>query len=110
MSKDTKATPVWQADSAELFGGIELSEGVSIWSKVIMRAEVHYIKIGSFTNIQDFAMIHISSQETVIGDFCSITHHSTIHGANIGDNCLIGINSTIMDRAIIGRNLSLIHI
>ena len=104
MNKETKIKPVWQADSAELFGDIELSEGVSIWPKVVMRAEVHYIKIGSFTNIQDFAMIHISSQETVIGEFCSITHHSTIHGATIGDNCLIGINATVMDRAIVGSN------
>ena len=109
MNPNQKTSPVWQAKSAELFGSIEFSEGVSIWPKVVMRAETHFIKIGRLTNIQDFVMIHIGSCETVIGEFCSITHYSTIHGATIGNNCLIGINATVMDRAIIG-NLSLIHI
>ncbi|MEM7095483.1 MAG: gamma carbonic anhydrase family protein [Actinomycetota bacterium] len=55
------------------------------------------------TNIQDFVMVHIGATEpTIIGDFCSITHHCTIHGATIGDHCLIGINATIMDGAVIG--------
>ena len=99
-------SPVWQAASAELYGNIHLDEGVSIWPKVVMRAEMNHISIGSYTNIQDFAMIHISSAPTptIIGDYCSITHHCTIHGAKIGDNCLIGINAPIMDGAIIGSN------
>ena len=50
--------PVWQADSAELYGDIRLHEGVSVWPKVVMRAESDYIDIGAFTNIQDFTMIH----------------------------------------------------
>ena len=82
--------PVWQADSAELYGDIRLHEGVSVWPKVVMRAESDYIDIGAFTNIQDFTMIHIADCPTTIGAYCSITHHCTIHGATIGDNCLIG--------------------
>ncbi len=96
--------PIWQAASAELYGKIEISEGVSIWSNVVMRAESSHIEIGAFTNIQDFTMIHIADGPTVIGEYCSITHHCTIHGATIGDNCLIGINATIMDGAVIGEN------
>jgi carbonic anhydrase/acetyltransferase-like protein (isoleucine patch superfamily) len=96
--------PVWQADSAELYGDIRLHEGVSVWPKVVMRAESDYIDIGAFTNIQDFTMIHIADCPTTIGAYCSITHHCTIHGATIGDNCLIGINATIMDRAVVGDN------
>ena len=50
-------------------------------------------------------MIHVgSSTGTVIGAHCTITHHCTIHGCTIGDNCLIGINATIMDGAVIGEN------
>ena len=68
-----------------------------------MRAENARIEIGRMTNIQDFTMIHVgATQPTIIGDFCSITHHCTIHGATIGDNCLIGIDATIMDGAEIG--------
>ncbi|NKB97238.1 MAG: hypothetical protein GKR90_01885 [Pseudomonadales bacterium] len=49
-------------------------------------------------------MLHIGGQATIIGDYCSITHHCTIHGATIGNNCLIGINATVMDGAVIGDN------
>ena len=96
--------PIWQAASAELYGKIEIAEGVSIWSNVVMRAESSHIEIGAFTNIQDFTMIHIADGPTVIGEYCSITDHCTIHGATIGNNCLIGINATIMDGAVIGDN------
>jgi carbonic anhydrase/acetyltransferase-like protein (isoleucine patch superfamily) len=49
-------------------------------------------------------MIHIGfTNATEIGDFCSITHHATIHGCKIGDDCLVGINAVIMDGAEIGR-------
>nr|WP_277346033.1 hypothetical protein [Sneathiella chinensis] len=50
-------------------------------------------------------MIHIGDTTgTYIGNHCSITHHCTIHGCTIGDNCLIGINTTIMDGCVIGDN------
>ena len=49
-------------------------------------------------------MLHIGGVPTRIGAYCSITHHATIHGATIGDHCLIGINATIMDGAQIGAN------
>lgn len=96
--------PIWQAASAELYGKIKISQGVSIWSNVVMRAESSHIEIGAYSNIQDFTMIHIADGPTVIGQYCSITHHCTIHGATIGDNCLVGINATIMDGAVIGEN------
>lgn len=96
--------PIWQAPSAELFGKIIFAEGVSIWPQVVMRAESHRIEIGAYTNIQDFTMIHIGGGPTRIGAYCSITHHCTIHGATIGDQCLIGINATLMDGASVGAN------
>jgi carbonic anhydrase/acetyltransferase-like protein (isoleucine patch superfamily) len=71
----------------------------------VLRSEHEYISIGENTNIQDFAMIHVGyNTPTIIGANCSITHHCTIHGCVIEDNCLIGINATIMDGAVIGRN------
>ncbi|MEM7077438.1 MAG: gamma carbonic anhydrase family protein [Pseudomonadota bacterium] len=96
--------PIWQGPGSVLYGDVRCAEGVSIWPNVVMRAESHHIQIGAFTNVQDFSMIHIADCPTVIGAYCSITHHATIHGATIGDNCLIGINATIMDRAEIGAN------
>lgn len=92
-------------DSANLFGKISVGENASIWINVVARAEMAEISVGAYSNIQDFVMLHIgSSTGTHIGSHCSITHHCTIHGCTIGDNCLIGINSTIMDGCVIGDN------
>ena len=93
------------AASAELYGEIALATGSSVWPKVVMRAEAAHISVGAYTNIQDFVMIHFGADSaSEIGNYCSITHHVTIHGASIGDRCLIGINATIMDGAVIGEN------
>ena len=50
-------------------------------------------------------MVHIGGQSTLIGSYCSLTHHCTIHGATIGDHALIGINATVMDGAVLGDNV-----
>jgi len=98
-------SPAFVHDSALLYGKIRVEEGASIWANVVARAELEEIVIGKQTNIQDFVMLHVGSTTgTYIGEACSITHHCTIHGCTIGDNCLIGINSTIMDGAVIGDN------
>jgi carbonic anhydrase/acetyltransferase-like protein (isoleucine patch superfamily) len=92
-------------DSAYLYGKISVAQNASIWVNVVARAEYREIAIGPYTNIQDFVMLHVGNNTgTIIGSHCSITHHCTIHGATIGDNCLIGINSTIMDGCVIGAN------
>lgn len=97
--------PAYIHDSAHLYGKITIEENASIWINVVARAEHREIVIGSHTNIQDFVMLHIGDATgTYIGSHCSITHHCTIHGCTIGDNCLIGINSTIMDGCVIGEN------
>lgn len=97
--------PAFIHDSALLYGKVTIGKGSSVWPRVVMRAEMFEIKIGENTNIQDFVMVHVGAgSPTIVGDNCSITHHSTIHGCTIGDNCLIGINATIMDGAKIGNN------
>lgn len=94
---------VWIHESASLFGKLSIGAGSSVWPNTVMRSEMQHIEIGRMTNIQDFVMLHVGYETpTVIGDFCSITHHCTIHGAAIGEACLIGINATIMDGAVIG--------
>jgi carbonic anhydrase/acetyltransferase-like protein (isoleucine patch superfamily) len=95
---------VWIAPGVQLYGAVTIGEGSSVWTNATMRAECHAIRIGRMTNVQDFAMIHVAyDRETVIGDFCSITHHCTIHGCTIEDDVLVGINATVMDGAVIGR-------
>jgi len=92
-------------ETAYLYGKITIGAGSSVWPQVVMRSETHEVKIGDRSNIQDFVMVHVGAfTPTIVGDDCSITHHSTIHGCTIGDRCLIGINATIMDGAVIGDN------
>jgi carbonic anhydrase/acetyltransferase-like protein (isoleucine patch superfamily) len=94
----------WIAPGAQLYGEIEIAEGASLWPHVVIRAEAQQVRVGRFSNLQDFVMVHIGyGDATEIGDFCSITHHTTIHGCTIEDDCLIGINVVIMDGAVIGR-------
>lgn len=91
--------------SAHLYGKVCLGAGSSVWINAAIRAELHEVRIGARTNVQDFVMIHIGYEHpTIIGDDCSITHHATLHGCEIGDRCLIGINATVMDGAKIGAN------
>lgn len=94
---------VYVSPSAQLYGKISIGDGSSVWHNAVARAECQEIRIGRMTNVQDFVMIHVGFNEpTVIGDFCSITHHATVHGCTIGDACLVGINAVIMDGAVIG--------
>jgi carbonic anhydrase/acetyltransferase-like protein (isoleucine patch superfamily) len=91
--------------TARLYGNVVLGEGASVWPCAVVRAESYAVKIGKFTNIQDFVMIHIGyKRPTIVGEYCSIAHRVTLHGCTIGDNCLIGINATVMDEAVIGDN------
>ena len=97
--------PAFIHDTVCIYGRATVHEGASLWPYAVLRGEFYEIEIGAYTNIQDFVMIHVgSSTPTRIGAYCSITHHCTIHGATIGDNCLIGINATIMDGCVIGDN------
>lgn len=91
--------------SAQMYGDVRVARGASVWPNVVMRAEMNHIEIGEGANIQDFTMIHVAFRTpTVVGPWCSITHHVTLHGCEIGADCLIGINATIMDGAVIGAN------
>lgn len=95
---------VWIAPTAQVYGRISIGPSSSLWPNCVLRAECNEIRIGRMTNVQDFVMIHVGfDHPTRIGDFCSITHHATLHGATIEDHCLIGIHATVMDGAVIGR-------
>lgn len=95
---------VFIAPGAQLYGKITIGAESSIWPNVVIRSEAHEVRIGRYTNLQDFVMVHVGyGSSTEIGDFCSITHHSTVHGCRIEDDCLIGINAVVMDGAEIGR-------
>jgi carbonic anhydrase/acetyltransferase-like protein (isoleucine patch superfamily) len=94
---------VWVAPSARLFGKISIGAGSSVWHNAVARAECQEIRIGRLTNVQDFVMIHVGyGAPTLIGDFCSIAHHATVHGCRLADAVLVGPGAVIMDGAEVG--------
>jgi len=92
-------------ESVQLYGKLRAGVGSSFWINVAARSEMYEIRIGDYTNIQDFVMIHVGyATPTIIGANCSVTHHVNIHGCTVGDNCLIGLGATLMDGVVIGEN------
>ena len=96
--------PAYVDPTARLFGRVSAGEGSGFWPYCVIRAEAAAVRIGRFCNIQDTAVIHVGGGKgTVIGDYVSVAHRAVVHGAEIGDDCLIGIGAVVMDGARIGR-------
>jgi len=102
----------WIAPSADVIGDVTCGEDCSIWFGCVVRGDVHYIKIGSRTNIQDLSMIHVTHYKNgdkttgnpaIIGDDVTIGHRVMLHGCTIESACLIGMSATILDGAVIGK-------
>ncbi len=107
-----RAEGVWIAPDATVIGNVEIGKDSSIWFGCVVRGDVHYIKIGERTNIQDLSMIHVTHYKkpdmsdghpTIIGNDVTIGHRVMLHGCTIEDACLIGMNATILDGAVIGK-------
>jgi len=102
----------WIADGATVIGRTEIGEDSSIWFGSIVRGDVHYIKIGDRTSIQDLSMVHVTHHKkddmsdgnpTIIGSDVTVGHRVMLHGCTIEDACLIGMSATILDGAVIGK-------
>jgi len=93
------------AESADIIGDVTLGARSSVWFRSVLRGDVMPIVIGSDSNIQDGSIIHGTYKKcgAVIGDRVTVGHNVTLHGCHIGDECLIGMGSTVMDQAKIGR-------
>jgi len=103
---------VWVAPNSTVIGNVEIGKESSVWFGCVIRGDVHFIKIGDRTNIQDLTMIHVThytkpdmsdGYPTIIGNDVTIGHKVMLHGCTIEDACLIGMNSTILDGAVIGK-------
>lgn len=91
------------AHSADIIGDVIMGEESSAWFNVTIRGDVNKITIGNRSNVQDNACIHVMNQTgpTLIGDEVTIGHGAVVHGCTIKDRVLIGINATILDKAVI---------
>ncbi|MGQ7869181.1 gamma carbonic anhydrase family protein [Sunxiuqinia sp. sy24] len=94
------------AENATIIGDVEIGNDSSIWYSAVIRGDVHSIKIGNNTNVQDCAVIHATYQKspTNIGDNVIIAHGAIVHGCTIKDHVMIGMNAVVLDDAIIESN------
>ena len=91
-------------ETALVIGDVEMAEQSSAWFHAVVRGDVNCIRVGARTNIQDSSVIHVTHNKwpTINGADCVLGHRVVVHGAVIGDHCLIGIGSIVLDGAEVG--------
>ena len=93
------------AENATVVGDVVIGDGCSLWFNSVLRGDVNSIRIGNHVNVQDGAVLHTLYEKSTIhiGDYVSIGHNVTIHGATVHDYALIGMGATVLDGAEIGE-------
>ena len=96
---------VFVAPNATVIGKTKIGKDCSIWFGAVIRGDVQTIDIGVGTNVQDNAVVHVTTGTgpTVIGDNVTIGHGAIVHACTIKDNVLIGMGAVILDGAVIGE-------
>lgn len=99
------AEGVIMMDNATVVGDVTIGEGTSLWFNSVLRGDVNTITIGKHCNIQDGSVLHTLYQKSTItlGDYVSVGHNVTIHGADVDDYALIGMGATLLDGAHVGK-------
>ena len=90
--------------SAQLVGDVILGEQSSVWMNAVLRGDVHSIRVGAKSNVQDCAVLHGQRNQypVIVGDWVTVGHNATVHGCVVEDEVLIGMGSTILNGAVIG--------
>lgn len=94
---------VFLASGVKIIGDVKIGKDSSVWYNSVIRGDVHYVKIGQNTNIQDCSMLHVTNGKYPlnIGNKVTVGHSVKLHGCTIEDLCLIGIGAIVLDGAII---------
>jgi len=95
---------VFIAPSATVVGDVRLGDGSSVWYGAVLRGDINFISIGEGTNLQDGVIGHLADDFPLeVGKYVTVGHGAVIHACVIEDECLIGMNATVLDGARIGR-------
>jgi len=96
---------VFLAANATLVGKVVIGDESNVWFCAVLRGDVGSITIGRRTNVQDLTMIHMTGDvsDTRIGDDVTIGHSAVLHGCEIGDRCLVGMGSILLDNVVVGE-------
>jgi len=95
--------------SAVVIGDVEMGEDCSVWPCAVIRGDVHRIRVGRCTSIQDNATLHVThashytpgGNPLTIGDYVTVAHGAIVHGCTIGNEVMIGMNATVLDKAVV---------
>jgi carbonic anhydrase/acetyltransferase-like protein (isoleucine patch superfamily) len=92
-------------DSAQVIGDVEIGEASSIWMNAVVRGDVHWIRIGARSNVQDGTVVHVmnDTHPTTIGDDVTIGHAAIVHGCTVENRVLIGMGAILLNGAHIGE-------
>ncbi|RDH87158.1 MAG: gamma carbonic anhydrase family protein [endosymbiont of Seepiophila jonesi] len=103
------ATDAWIDETAVVIGNVSIGSHSSVWPMTVIRGDVHAIRIGSESNVQDGCVLHVSHDSKyqpggsplILGDRVTVGHKAVLHGCNIADSCFIGMGCTILDGAVL---------
>lgn len=94
----------WVAPTATIIGDVVLHPGASVFYGAVLRGDSDAIVLGAGSNLQDNVVVHVDhGVPATIGAGVSVGHSAVVHGCTIEDDCLIGMNATVLNRAVIGR-------
>ena len=93
------------ADSADLIGDVTLGDDASVWFRAVLRGDVHSIRVGARSNVQDGAVLHGMKDKypVILGDEVTVGHNATLHGCTIENLCLIGMGAIILNNVRVGE-------
>lgn len=97
------AADAFVAPQASVIGNVVIGSGSSIWFGTVVRGDVHEIRIGERTNIQDNSVVHVTGGKmgTYIGNDITIGHRVILHACTLEDRCFIGMGAVVMDGAVV---------
>jgi len=95
---------VYIARTGVVFGDVTLGAHSSVWFGAVLRGDINRIVVGHHSNIQDNAVLHLADDfGCLIGNWVTVGHNAIVHACTVGDECLIGMGSVILDGAVIGK-------
>jgi len=99
---------VYVDPSATVIGRVKLGDDASVWPSAVIRGDVHTIEVGARTSVQDGSVVHVThdgpyapgGRSTIIGADVTVGHRVTLHACTIGDKCLVGMGSVVLDNVV----------
>lgn len=109
LAKEPKlAKSVFIAEGGKVMGDVEIGEQSSVWYNSVIRGDLAEIRIGSCTNVQDLAVVHVNENQPVtIEDYVTVGHSAILHGCKIGRGSLVGMGAIVLDGTVINEETSI---